>query len=131
MKQIMANLFELQTIEMGVKVNSPKVKAAVEKLRATIPPQILGHYDRMMARGKKGVALVRNGVCRACHMGLAIGAMQVLRHGDDIQICGNCGRYLHLEAEVAPTAPANPAPTPKRRPRKTKKSVESVVENAS
>jgi hypothetical protein len=113
---------------MGKDCDSPSVSATIESLRTKVPPQILGHYDRMVARGKKGIALVRNGVCRECHVRLAIGAMQVLRHGSDIQLCGNCGRYLHLEEDVAaPAGPAvshtasSPKPTPKVRTRKTKK----------
>lgn len=120
MKQLMATLLKLQTLEMGKDCDSPAVSASIETLRTKIPPQILGHYDRMVARGKKGIAIVRNGVCRECHVSLAIGALQVLRHGTDIQICGNCGRYLHLE-EAAVVEPALVESTPKQRSRKTKK----------
>ncbi|MBN2505164.1 MAG: hypothetical protein JXQ71_00575 [Verrucomicrobia bacterium] len=118
----MATLLRLQTLEMGDDVESPAVSQSIAELRAKIPPQILGHYDRMMARGKKGIAIVRNGVCRECHVKLAIGALQVLRHGTDIQICGNCGRYLCLEEDVATAVSAPVAPAiPKPRTRKPKK----------
>jgi len=44
----------------------------------------------------------------------------VLMRGQDIQLCGSCGRYLHLpkEAPVETPAPA-PVEKPKRRRKKT------------
>jgi hypothetical protein len=45
-----------------------------------------------------------------------------LAHGEDIQICGNCGRYLHLpEGEIPGHKTNSPVETPKtatRRPRR-------------
>jgi predicted nucleic acid-binding Zn-ribbon protein len=77
---------------------------SIKKLRAKIPPQILAHYDRLVVRGKKGVAAVRNHVCTGCHMQVPLAVTMTLMHGDDIQICESCGRYLYL---------ATPAETPK------------------
>jgi NMD protein affecting ribosome stability and mRNA decay len=45
------------------------------------------------------VAIVRNGVCTECHLKVAIGALASLAHETDIQLCGNCGRYLFLPAQ--------------------------------
>jgi len=68
----------------------------------------------MRTRDKRAVSLVRNRVCSACHMGVPIGTITVLMRGTDIQLCGNCGRYLHLVQE-APAEP--PAPLLRKSPR--------------
>jgi len=92
------------------------------ELRAKIPSQILAHYDRLVVRGKKGVATVRGQVCSGCHMHLPLGVIMTLRHGQDIQLCENCGRYLYLPPAVetkvaAPTASLKP----ERKKRKQKR----------
>lgn len=115
----MQNLLELQTLEFG-KATSPGITATIADLRSKIPAPILGHYDRLRARGKKGLALVQNQVCTGCHMSVPIGVILTIKHGQDIQLCESCGRYLYLAAEdAAPPAKApdetKPARTPRRR----------------
>jgi len=106
---------------MGGKRLSPADKETITQLRAQIPEPILGHYDRMRVRDKKAVAIVRHKVCSACHMGIPIGTITVLMRGTDIQLCGNCGRYLHLPEE---NAAATPAPGSVEKPRKRRKKAE-------
>ncbi len=115
MHVVMQTLLDLQKLEFGPDPDSATVTAAAEKLRAKVPPQILGHYDRLRARGKKGLALVReNKVCAECHMQVPLGTVITIMKGEDIQLCGNCGRYLFVEekpvAAAAPAAPSTPAP---------------------
>jgi hypothetical protein len=117
-------LAELQTLEFGPDASSPSKKTAAEKLRAKAPPQILGHYDRLRVRGKKGLALVRNQVCTECHMTIPVGTVITIMKGDDIQLCGNCGRYLFVEeqGDASPPPPPPPPPVAKtKRGRKPKK----------
>jgi len=95
MKEIIENLLKLQALEFGVAAGSAPADAAT-KLRAKIPAPILAHYDRLMIRGKKGVAAVRNQVCTGCHVQVPLGVTITIMHGDDIQICESCGRYLYL-----------------------------------
>jgi predicted nucleic acid-binding Zn-ribbon protein len=120
MNELLANLLKLQALEFDEKspTNAAAQKAAI---RALIPAQILGHFDRLVARGKKGVAMVRNQVCTGCHMKLPIGTINTLMQGTDIQLCDTCGRYLCL-AEPAATQPTEPptAAKPARKPRKRK-----------
>jgi predicted nucleic acid-binding Zn-ribbon protein len=112
MKNIIENLLKLQTIESGAAA-----KAETEKQRAKIPPQILGHYDRLVARGKKGVAVIRNQVCSGCHVRVPRNTELILMHGIDIQICESCGCYLCLQEHMN----VNPAKPPvKTRKTKTK-----------
>jgi predicted nucleic acid-binding Zn-ribbon protein len=95
MKILMQKLLELQTLEFD-ETASPQSAAAIAELRDTIPPQILGHYDRLRVRGKKGLVAVKHQVCAGCHMQVPLGAILTLKHGDDMQLCENCGRYLYL-----------------------------------
>jgi hypothetical protein len=121
MKALLQNLIQLQTLESsGVKDN--KVEASLAELRAKIPSQILAHYDRLVARGKKGMAAVRGQVCSGCHMQVPLGVVMTLKRGQDIQICESCGRYLYLPPTVE-TIAAEPAasPKPERKKRKQKR----------
>ena len=42
---------------------------------------------------------IRNNTCTACYIKVALGVILTLRNGSDIQLCGNCGRYLWLPDE--------------------------------
>ncbi len=124
---LLANLLKLQALEFN-ETNEKDVEAQMAELRGRIPPQILGHYDRLVARGKKGVAVVRNQVCTGCHMRLPIGTINTLMQGQDIQLCDTCGRYLYLPdpaesqfvenlaaAKPAGKSAAKPATKPRKR----------------
>ena len=126
MNELLQNLIKLQSIQFGT-AGDKTTEAAKAELRARIPSQILAHYDRLVARGKKGVAIVRNQVCTACHMRLPIGVIMTLMHGQDIQLCESCGRYLYLSPEAkTEVAAAADGPKPKKKTRKTKKSLQAV-----
>ena len=86
---------------------------------------VLAHYDRLLAKGKKGVAAVRNQVCTGCHMRVPIGVVATLMHDTDIQICESCGRYLYLSDSTKTTAPPDTAkPKPARKVRSPKSSAQ-------
>ena len=105
MNELITNIWKLQSLELATTTDDSSVQIA--GLRAKIPAQVLGHYDRLRARGKKGVAVVRNQVCTACHMQVPLGAIMTLMRGMDIQLCECCGRYLYLpEPAALPTPPA-------------------------
>jgi hypothetical protein len=117
MKELLQNLVTLQSLEFGGA--KEKDAGSVKELRGKIPVQILAHYERLIARGKKGIVGVRNQVCSGCQMRLPIGVITTLMRNEDIQLCDNCGRYLYLVAEeVAPVPPAEVKPA--RKPRKPK-----------
>lgn len=105
------NLLELHQLEEQLdraRTGKAELQAKIETLRGKLIPNILGHHDRMRARGRKSIAPVRNGVCAGCHMVVATGILATLRRQDDIQLCANCGRYLYIEE----TPPAPPAEEP-------------------
>jgi hypothetical protein len=123
MNVILLNLLQLQTLEFG-ETPAKKIESQVAELRNQIPLPILGHYDRLRVRGKKGLAAVRNQVCTGCHMHVPIGQINVLMRGEDIQLCESCGRYLYLPDPVPAeaVAAAEPAkPTAKKAPAKPRK----------
>jgi predicted nucleic acid-binding Zn-ribbon protein len=126
MKDLMQNLIQLQSLEFSDSKNA-QAEAIKAELRAKIPHQILGHFDRLVARGKKGVAAVRGQVCSGCHMQVPLGVVNTLKQGQDIQLCESCGRYLYLqpEGEIEMAKPAT-APKPARKTRKPKKSLQMV-----
>jgi len=99
MKELFQNLLQLQELQFGDR-SGGSVEAAISQLRRKIPLPILEHYDRLTARGKTGLAAVRHQVCMGCHMRIPIGAINTLMHGDDIQMCETCGRYLYLPPET-------------------------------
>lgn len=120
------NLLKLQTLEFGDAVGKAAEKEIAD-LRNVIPAPILGHYDRLRVRGKKGLAAIRNQVCAGCHMSVPIGKITVIMRGEDIQLCENCGRYLYMpepvEAGKTEQAPAAPAAG---KPRKRKAAATAV-----
>ena len=122
MHAVLQNLLKLQALEFETAPGS-STDAQVQTLRTAIPAPILGHYDRLRVRGKKGVALVRNQSCTGCHMRQPLGKLTILMRGEDIQLCDSCGRYLYLpdEAEmrfVEHMAATKPVAKPKRASRK-------------
>jgi len=99
MRELMESLVALQALELGGRKTSKETERT--RLRALVPEPILGHFDRLLSRGKKGVSVIRQGVCTECHLRVPVGTLVTLAKGVDIQICGNCGRYLHLpEGEI-------------------------------
>jgi predicted nucleic acid-binding Zn-ribbon protein len=114
MIKVIEDLLALQEIQWGKAAGSER---EVEALRKAIPEPVLGHYDRLVVRGKKGVSILRNGVCTECHMRVPVGTVLTLAHGQDIQLCGSCGRYLFLPPGE-PMAAGKPVAPPAVRRRK-------------
>ena len=127
MNDLLQNLLKLQTLEFDptTKKDTPQMAA----LRALIPQPILAHYQRLVARGKKGLLAVRNQVCTGCHMHVPIGQINTIMQGTDIQLCENCGRYLYLPSPVA-EPPAAVAPAPVKAARKPSKKKVALVHAA-
>jgi len=98
-REVIEALLKLQEAQTRANLAPGQDNTTTRKLRKLVPPQIQGHYDRLTARGKKGVSIVRNSTCTGCFMKVALSALQVLRNGKDIRLCDNCGRYLYLPEE--------------------------------
>ena len=52
MNELLQNLVKLQSLEFDKK-SDKAADPAIAELRGKIPPQILGHYDRLVAHGKR------------------------------------------------------------------------------
>lgn len=116
MNDIIQQLMKLQCLQL-----QRGSATAIAELRRTIPDPILAHYDRLVQRGKQGVAVVQNQVCSGCHMRLPIGTINTLKQGRDIQLCDMCGRYLYLPGPLeAQFLEKVRATNPKRKPRSSK-----------
>ncbi len=119
MNAIVQNLLKLQALEFGETTEKASGTKAAE-LRALIPQPILAHYERLVVRGKKGVAIVRNQVCSGCHMQVPIGLVNTLMQGTDLQLCDSCGRYLHLPEPGETPTTSSPVAAPVKKTRKRK-----------
>lgn len=113
--KVIERLYELQELELGGAKDSPEARQKIESIRKETPEPIMGHYDRLLARGKRAVAMVRHGVCTGCRIKLPSGSYAALLRDDDISMCENCGRYLMLSPEEQPEPvqlPAQQVPSP-------------------
>jgi predicted nucleic acid-binding Zn-ribbon protein len=64
-----------------------------------IDPAVLSRYEALRrGHGGRGVALVQNGTCQACHVGVTSGALQRARSGAELVPCNNCGRILYVRS---------------------------------
>ena len=131
MNALLQNLLNLQALEFGDVVPT-NLDAQTAELRAQIPAPILGHYDRLRARDKKGLAAIRNQVCTGCHMRQPLAKIAVLKRDEDIQLCDTCGRYLYLppeevKPEEAPVENVSEKPAKAPRKRKARQPVAAAV----
>ena len=96
MRKIMEQLLALQTLQFDLPPKSDERRTAMERIRHQIPSSVLAHYGRLVRRGKKGVAIARNGVCSECHLRIPSGTLAALAYDNEVHLCDNCGRYLYL-----------------------------------
>ena len=70
------------------------VESAKEQVWAEVSPEARTAYTRQ--RVQPAVAVVLNNQCTACRVTVTSRGMQMLRQGDEIVHCENCGRILVL-----------------------------------
>jgi len=115
---ILENLLALQKVELVPGKATPERDAQILGLRNKIPQRLLAHYDSLMANGRKGVALVRDGLCSECRQLVGASALNGFLHDDPIQICIHCRRFLYWsapEAEGMTAAARRTRPAARRR----------------
>lgn len=97
-ESIISSLHRLNELQVEPKAAwaghlSPGERAhEIERLRALLPATVLGHHDRMVARGKRSLAMVSGGVCGACRLQLPVGHR--IGRSNDLDVCDNCGVFL-------------------------------------
>jgi predicted nucleic acid-binding Zn-ribbon protein len=94
MRKVIEHLLALQKLQFDVGSRPSASNAEMEQIRQQIPTPILAHYERLILRGKKGVAIARNGVCSECHLRITSGKLVGLVYTDEATLSDNCGRYL-------------------------------------
>lgn len=100
--QIITALNELQTIARAAKPVARGASAAPltprqVELRAVVPTSILGHFDRMVAQRRPGIAPVRNGVCGGCHLRIPRAHIAGIRGSHELDVCDQCGTFIYAE----------------------------------
>jgi hypothetical protein len=94
-KVIISRLLTLQDLQLKTP-SAGNLANEIEALRTEIPDAVLARFDKFLVRGKRGVALVQNSICKGCQIALTVGRVNELITGTGAQICDNCGRYLSL-----------------------------------
>jgi predicted nucleic acid-binding Zn-ribbon protein len=71
-----------------------------EQAVAAVPSEALRRYEELRQRkGNLAVAVASGGLCQACHVSLPTDLVRELKRSNQIQVCDNCGRILHLADE--------------------------------
>jgi predicted nucleic acid-binding Zn-ribbon protein len=88
-----------EAAEPGLRARLEELRAELaaaeaerERTWAEVPAAYQAEYRRL--RMAPRVAEVRNGQCAACHVAVTSRGMQILRRGEGIVHCDNCGRLL-------------------------------------
>lgn len=103
-----------------VKALSPgEKKLAAERFREILPTALLKHHESRIARGKRSLATVQNGVCGGCHLRLPSGhRSKRAETPHDLDVCDNCGVFLEWPVPEDDATPA-PATPPRKRTRRS------------
>ena len=117
MKAILQDLYRLQCLDIQ---GLPTHKREANSLRAGIPPGLLTNYDRARARGRKGIAILRDRVCTNCRMQSPLAVAIGLASGA-VEVCGNCGLFLCLDPVQPIGLRPEPTQTPAPKPRRARK----------
>ena len=85
-----------QVDAQAIRDEAQAIVAGRGKLAAEVPPMLLKRYEAMRPT-KAGVAIVGiedGNSCGGCKMALPSGLVTLIRAGEGIQLCQNCGRML-------------------------------------
>ncbi len=85
---------ELRTNLDALRIELAEVEAEKDRVWAEVPAAARMAFTRL--RVHPAVAEVLNNQCTACHVTVTSSGMQLLRKGDEIVHCDNCGRILVL-----------------------------------
>ena len=110
MVKILGELLAVQKLQLETKPLSLETERQILAAREKVPKPMLDRFDRFIARGKSGVAVVRQGVCSECHLRITPGTLASLAYTSEIHVCDHCGRYLFLpETEPLGLPASSPA----------------------
>jgi predicted nucleic acid-binding Zn-ribbon protein len=115
MRALIRKLYDAQQMLQHHVPGSPVWADQIDSLRATVPAPLLAHFMRLAGSGSPGVALVRHGVCSACHIRVPSAVVAALAQPKGVHLCNYCGSYLLLPESEIPLRQPAPAPPPPRR----------------
>lgn len=70
-------------------------------IAAAIESGVLARYERILERRRPALALLENGVCMGCRVGVPPQRIVEVRAGQDLVTCGSCKRILVLPPHAA------------------------------
>jgi predicted nucleic acid-binding Zn-ribbon protein len=71
-------------MQLSIEPLSLGVETKVNELRTLVPKPILDHFDRLIAHGKTGLSVARDGVCCECHLKICSGTFAILTRRTDM-----------------------------------------------
>lgn len=74
-----------------------RAKRSIEKLRNTIPEELLSIYDTIRDRKGNAVARLEGGVCSGCRMRVSAMTIDSIYKNEKIIYCDQCGRILYYD----------------------------------
>ncbi len=91
-------LKKLQEIEMKRKKapteEQKKLAKQANMIREELDRDLLGRFDRLMARYGFAVADVIDGVCQGCNINISTQMHSAIEGSNDVHVCENCGKFL-------------------------------------
>ena len=72
-----------------------EIDAAIEVLRKEIRPGLLRRFERVAAKYRRPLALLRNGTCYGCFTRFPTSQSEPRAGPDGLPSCPNCGRLMY------------------------------------
>ncbi len=104
MQNTLASLREIQSLRLSKPTLTPRDRDKVGRLAGNLPESIVTRLNRMLDRGRKGIVALRGRVCSGCRIQVPLSKVLDLRHGEQLQTCESCGRFLYLETDPVDVA---------------------------
>ena len=91
-------LLNLQKLELQKRTitggNTHSIDRKIKLLRSEIDIEILNRFDRLFQQTGTAIVTVAKGYCQCCHMKLSSGTRAILKRGNDVILCENCGHFI-------------------------------------
>ncbi len=101
----------LEAIQRADTQERDRLAAERREKAATLPEQVLNTYERVRkARGGVAIAMVRDGLCTACHVVLRPQLYNEVRTNEELHECENCSRILYAPEPSPAEAEASGQP---------------------
>lgn len=88
-------LIEKQALKNSLAQEIEELNSLRESTVQLIPEPAIGKYNALLkTKNNHPVAIVKNGICQGCHMGLSTSFIQKLSSPEKICFCESCGRII-------------------------------------